>query len=165
MFLYYNKGNYEVINMNKTVIILICIFSAIAIGNMYLESIRNKQKEVEVKGIENVKLNINNEKTSIILNKTNSVSDLIKLLPIEDTMKNAGGKLSLKLKESISSNPVKVNKVYKGDIMLEDNNKLIIYLEDQNVNKMYTKLGKVLLIDKLDAVKELDEVNVLIDKG
>ena len=80
-------------------------------------------------------------------------------------MKNAGGKLSLKLKESISSNPVKVNKVYKGDIMLEDNNKLIIYLEDQNVNKMYTKLGKVLLIDKLDAVKELDEVNVLIDKG
>lgn len=151
--------------MNKTVIILICIFSAIAIGNMYLESIRNKQKEVEVKGIENVKLNINNEKTSLILNKTNSVSDLIKLLPIEDTMKNAGGKLSLKLKESISSNPVKVNKVYKGDIMLEDNNKLIIYLEDQNVNKMYTKLGKVLLIDKLDAVKELDEVNVLIDKG
>ena len=80
-------------------------------------------------------------------------------------MKNAGGKISLKLKESISSNPVKVNKVYKGDIMLEDNNKLIIYLEDQNVNKMYTKLGKVLLIDKLDAVKELDEVNVLIDKG
>ena len=151
--------------MNKTVIILICIFSAIAIGNMYLESIRNKKKEVEVKGIENVKLNINNEKTSLILNKTNSVSDLIKLLPIEDTMKNAGGKLSLKLKESISSNPVKVNKVYKGDIMLEDNNKLIIYLEDQNVNKMYTKLGKVLLIDKLDAVKELDEVNVLIDKG
>lgn len=151
--------------MNKTVIILICIFSAIAIGNMYLESIRNKQKEVEVKGIENVKLNINNEKTSLILNKTNSVSDLIKLLPIEDTMKNAGGKLSLKLKESISSNPVKVNKVYKGDIMLEDNNKLIIYLEDQNVNKMYTKLGKVLLIDKLDAVKELDEVNVLINKG
>ena len=151
--------------MNKTVIILICIFSAIAIGNMYLESIRNKQKEVEVKGIENVKLNINNEKTSLILNKKNSVSDLIKLLPIEDTMKNAGGKLSLKLKESISSNPVKVNKVYKGDIMLEDNNKLIIYLEDQNVNKMYTKLGKVLLIDKLDAVKELDEVNVLIDKG
>ena len=151
--------------MNKTVIILICIFSAIAIGNMYLESIRNKQKEVEVKGIENIKLNINNEKTSLILNKTNSVSDLIKLLPIEDTMKNAGGKLSLKLKESISSNPVKVNKVYKGDIMLEDNNKLIIYLEDQNVNKMYTKLGKVLLIDKLDAVKELDEVNVLIDKG
>ena len=151
--------------MNKTVIILICLFSAIAIGNMYLESIRNKQKEVEVKGIENIKLNINNEKTSLILNKTNSVSDLIKLLPIEDTMKNAGGKLSLKLKESISSNPVKVNKVYKGDIMLEDNNKLIIYLEDQNVNKMYTKLGKVLLIDKLDAVKELDEVNVLIDKG
>lgn len=151
--------------MNKTVIILICIFSAIAIGNMYLESIRNKQKEVEVKGIENIKLNINNEKTSLILNKTNSVSDLIKLLPIEDTMKNAGGKLSLKLKESISSNPVKVNKVYKGDIMLENDNKLIIYLEDQNVNKMYTKLGKVLLIDKLDAVKELDEVNVLIDKG
>ncbi|MBQ8535502.1 MAG: hypothetical protein IJ463_07450 [Bacilli bacterium] len=151
--------------MNKTVIIFICIFSAIAIGNMYLESMRNKQKEVEVKGIENIKLNINNEKTSLILNKTNSVSDLIKLLPIEDTMKNAGGKLSLKLKESISNNPVKVNKVYKGDIMLEDDNKLIIYLEDQNVNKMYTKLGKVLLIDKLDAVKELDEVKVLINKG
>ena len=151
--------------MNKTIIIFICIFSAIAIGNMYLESIRNKQKEVEVKGIENIKLNINNEKTSLILNKINSVSDLIKLLPIEDTMKNVGGKLSLKLSESISNNPVKVNKVYKGDIMLEDDNKLIIYLEDQNVNKMYTKLGKVLLIDKLDAVKELDEVKVIINKG
>lgn len=150
--------------MNKTVVVYICIFSAIAIANLYLSKMRNKEKEIEIKGIENVVLKINDEKTKLILNDISSVRDLVKRFPIEGTMNNKGGKLIMELPYKISSEPVKVEKVYKGDIMLEDNNKIVIYLEDMNVNKQYTKLGKVLLINKLDEIKEEDEVTVSINK-
>ena len=151
--------------MKQTIIIYICIFSAIALGNLYLSSLRKKEKVTEIKGIENVVLKFNDVKTKLILNKSNSINDLIKLLPIEGKMRQAGGNLSLKLSKPITSNPVKVEKVYKGDIMLSEDDTLIIYLEEQNVNRMYTKLGKVLLIDKLDEIKDIDEIEVSIYKG
>lgn len=151
--------------MKETLIIYVCIFSAIALGNLYLKSLRKDQTKVEIKGIENVVLKFNDVKTKLILNRTDSIKDLIKLLPIEGKMRLAGGKLSLKLKESITSNPVKVEKVYKGDIMLSEEDTLIIYLEEQNVNRMYTKLGKIMLIDKLDEIKDIDEIEISINKG
>ena len=151
--------------MKETLIIYVCIFSAIALGNLYLKSLRKDQTKVEIKGIENVVLKFNDVKTKLILNRTDSIKDLIKLLPIEGKMRLAGGKLSLKLKESITSNPVKVEKVYKGDIMLSEKDTLIIYLEEQNVNRMYTKLGKIMLIDKLDEIKDIDEIEISINKG
>lgn len=151
--------------MKETLIIYVCIFSAIALGNLYLKSLRKDQTKVEIKGIENVVLKFNDVKTKLILNRTDSIKDLIKLLPIEGKMRLAGGKLSLKLKESITSNPVKVEKVYKGDIMLSEEDTLIIYLEGQNVNRMYTKLGKIMLIDKLDEIKDIDEIEISINKG
>lgn len=151
--------------MKETLIIYVCIFSAIALGNLYLKSLRKDQTKVEIKGIENVVLKFNDVKTKLILNRTDSINDLIKLLPIEGKMRLAGGKLSLKLKESITSNPLKVEKVYKGDIMLSEEDTLIIYLEGQNVNRMYTKLGKIMLIDKLDEIKDIDEIEISINKG
>ena len=151
--------------MNKTVIIYICIFTAIALGNMYLKSLRKTEKEIEIKGIENIVLKFNDEQTKLVLNKTTTVNELVEMLPIEGTMRNAGGKLSMELPSTIKSNPVKVTQVYKGDIMLEEGKTLVIYLEDQNVNKNYTKLGKVLLINKLDEVTDIDEVKVSINKG
>lgn len=151
--------------MNDTLVVYICIFTAIAIGNFYLSNKRKKQNGIEIKGIENILLSFNDDKTKLILNKTETVQALIKLLPIEGNMKNAGGKLSLKLPTSINNDPIKVTQVYKGDIMLEENDKLVIFLEDQNVNKNYTKLGKVLLINKLDEIKDIDEVTITINKG
>lgn len=151
--------------MKQTIIIYICIFSVIALGNLYLSSLRKKEKITEIKGIENIVLKFNDVKTKLVLNRSESVSDLIKLLPIEGTMRQVGGKISMKLSEPITSNPVKVEKVYKGDIMLSEDDTLIIYLEEQNVNRMYTKLGKVLLIDKLDEIKDVDEIEVSINKG
>lgn len=151
--------------MKQTIIIYICIFLAITLGNLYLSSLRKKEKVTEIKGIENIVLKFNDVKTKLILNRSESISDLIKLLPIEGKMRQAGGKISLKLSKPITSNPVKVEKVYKGDIMLSEDDTLIIYLEEQNINRMYTKLGKVLLIDKLEEIKDVDEIEVSINKG
>lgn len=151
--------------MNQTIIIFICIFSAIALGNLYLSSLNKKEKVTEIKGIENVVLKFNDVKTKLILNKSKAVTDLVELLPLKGKMRLAGGKISLKLPRQITSIPVKVEKVYKGDIMLGEDNILIIYIEEQNVNKIYTKLGKVLLIDKLDELKDIDEIEVSINKG
>lgn len=151
--------------MNQTIIIFICIFSAIALGNLYLSSLNKKEKVTEIKGIENVVLKFNDVKTKLILNKSKAVTDLVELLPLKGKMRLAGGKISFKLPRQITSIPVKVEKVYKGDIMLGEDNILIIYIEEQNVNKIYTKLGKVLLIDKLDELKDIDEIEVSINKG
>lgn len=151
--------------MNKTIIIYICIFTAIVFGNMYINKFKQKQKDIEIKGIESVLLKLNDNKTNIILNKIEPAKEIIEILPIEGKMKNAGGKLSIKLPKTINNTPEKITKVFKGDIMLEDDDKLIIYLEDQNVNKKYTKLGKVLLVDKLDKIKDEEEINIIISKN
>ena len=79
-------------------------------------------------------------------------------------MSNNDNELSLELKEAIKSNPEKIEKASKGDVLLKDN-KIIIILENKELNNEYTKIGKVLLIDKLDNLKEKEKVKVVMRKG
>ena len=39
-----------------------------------------------------------------------------------------------------------------------------IYFESQNVNKNYTKIGKVLLINQLDEISDFGKVDIVINK-
>ena len=97
--------------MKQTIIIYICIFSAIALGNLYLSSLRKKEKITKIKGIENIVLKFNDVRTKLVLNRSESVSDLIKLLPIEEKMRQAGGKISLKFYASVRMDIRKVENI------------------------------------------------------
>lgn len=142
----------------------VCIFIAISIATLYLNSIKEKPKEVEIKGVENINIKLDGENNNLIFNNNETITDIMNLLPIEDTMTNNDNELSLELKEAIKSNPEKIEKASKGDVLLKDN-KIIIILENKELNNEYTKIGKVLLVDKLDNLKEKEKVKVVMRKG
>lgn len=150
--------------MKMFLIQFVCIFIAISIATLYLNSIKEKPKEVEIKGVENINIKLDGENNNLIFNNNETITDIMKMLPIEDTMTNNDNELSLELKEAIKSNPEKIEKASKGDVLLKDN-KIIIILENKELNNEYTKIGKVLLIDKLDNLKEKEKVKVVMRKG
>lgn len=150
--------------MKMFLIQFVCIFIAISIATLYINSIKEKPKEVEIKGVENINIKLDGENNNLIFNNNETITDIMKMLPIEDTMTNNDNELSLELKEAIKSNPEKIEKASKGDVLLKDN-KIIIILENKELNNEYTKIGKVLLIDKLDNLKEKEKVKVVMRKG
>lgn len=148
--------------MNERIIQFVCLFIAVLIATLYLNSLKNKPKEIEIKGIENVVIYLNSEKNNLILSYNDTVKELINILPIESKIKKEEMYLSLKLDRELSSND-KVTKVEKGDVVLFKNKTIRIFTKDSNVEEEYTKLGKILLVDKLDNINE-EEIIVRINK-
>lgn len=148
--------------VNERIIQFVCLFIAVLIATLYLNSLKNKPKEIEIKGIENIVIYLNNEKNNLILSNNNTVKELINILPIESKIKKEEMYLSLELDRELSSND-KVTKVEKGDVVLFKNKTIRIFTKDSNVEEEYTKLGKVLLVDKLDNINE-EEIIVRIKK-
>ena len=148
--------------VNERIIQIVCLFIAVLIATLYLNSLKNKPKEIEIKGIENVVIYLNSEKNNLILSYNDTVKELINILPIESKIKKEEMYLSLKLDRELSSND-KVMKVEKGDVVLFKNKTIRIFTKDSNVEEEYTKLGKILLVDKLDNINE-EEIIVRIKK-
>ena len=148
--------------MNERIIQFVCLFIAVLIATLYLNSLKNKPKEIEIKGIENVVIYLNSEKNNLILSYNDTVKELINILPIESKIKKEEMYLSLELDRELSSND-KVMKVEKGDVVLFKNKTIRIFTKDSNVEEEYTKLGKILLVDKLDNINE-EEIIVRINK-
>lgn len=148
--------------VNERIIQFVCLFIAVLIATLYLNSLKNKPKEIEIKGIENIVIYLNNEKNNLILVNNDTVKELINILPIESKIKKEEMYLSLELDRELSSND-KVTKVEKGDVVLFKNKTIRIFTKDSNVEEEYTKLGKILLVDKLDNINE-EEIIVRIKK-
>ena len=148
--------------VNERIIQFVCLFIAVLIATLYLNSLKNKPKEIEIKGIENVVLYLNSEKNNLILVNNDTVKELINILPIESQITKEEMYLSLELDRELSSND-KVTKVEKGDVVLFKNKTIRIFTKDSNVEEEYTKLGKILLVDKLDNINE-EEIIVRIKK-
>lgn len=148
--------------MNERIIQFVCLFIAVLIATLYLNSLKNKPKEIEIKGIENVVIYLNSEKNNLILVNNDTVKELINILPIESQITKEEMYLSLELDRELSSND-KVTKVEKGDVVLFKNKTIRIFTKDSNVEEEYTKLGKTLLVDKLDNINE-EEIIVRIKK-
>ena len=148
--------------MNERIIQFVCLFIAVLIATLYLNSLKNKPKEIEIKGIENIVIYLNNEKNNLILSNNDTVKELINVLPIESQITKEEMYLSLELDRELSSND-KVTKVEKGDVVLFKNKTIRIFTKDSNVEEEYTKLGKILLVDKLDNINE-EEIIVRIKK-
>lgn len=148
--------------VNERIIQFVCLFIAVLIATLYLNSLKNKPKEIEIKGIENIVIYLNNEKNNLILSNNDTVKELINILPIESKITKEEMYLSLDLDRELSSND-KVTKVEKGDVVLFKNKTIRIFTKDSNVEEEYTKLGKILLVDKLDNINE-EEIIVRIKK-
>lgn len=143
----------------------ICLFIAIFITSIYLNKQTTKNKKIEIKTIENMVLKFDNESINLILNNNQTVKSLFEKLPIKMKInKKFEDRIIFKIDKELNIKTKKENNIKKGEIVLDENNNMIIFLESMECNKEYSKIGQILLINKLDDIKKIEEETVILDK-
>lgn len=120
----------------------------------------SNNKTVE-KVSDTVKVYINDKEYKLNLYDNETSSSLIKLFPIEVTMKNLNeNEVYVYLDEEFPTNSSNPKTINAGDVMLYGDNCLVIFYKTFNTSYSYTKIGH---IDNLPIINE-DTVRVRIEK-
>ena len=120
----------------------------------------SNNKTVE-KVSDTVKVFINDKEYKLNLYDNETVSSLVKLFPIEVTMKTLSeNEIYVYLDEKFPTNSSNPKTINAGDVMLYGDNCLVIFYKTFNTSYSYTKIGH---IDDLPIINE-DTVRVRIEK-
>ena len=120
----------------------------------------NKNRTTE-KVSDTVKVFINDKEYKLNLYDNETSSSLIKLFPIEVTMKNLNeNEVYVYLDEEFPTNSSNPKTINAGDVMLYGDSCLVIFYKTFNTSYSYTKIGH---IDDLPIINE-DTVRVRIEK-
>ena len=140
--------------MKKILYILLLLIISISIVGC------SNNKTVE-KVSDTVKVYINDKEYKLNLYDNETSSSLIKLFPIEVTMKNLNeNEVYVYLDEKLPTNSSNPKTINAGDVMLYGDNCLVIFYKTFNTSYSYTKIGH---IDNLPIINE-DTVRVRIEK-
>ena len=97
-----------------------------------------------------IKITVNGETFDATLDNNPSVDAFIKKLPLEVTMTELNGNEKYyKFNENFPSADERVGKISTGDFMLYDSSYIVLFYKDFSTGYSYTRLGKVLNIEKL----------------
>jgi len=108
-----------------------------------------------------VKVFINDKEYKLNLYDNETSSNLVKLFPIEETMKTLNeNEVYVYLDEKLPTNSSNPKTIDAGDVMLYGDNCLVIFYKTFNTSYSYTKIGH---IDDLPIINE-DTVKVRIEK-
>ena len=122
-----------------SLLIIIFIFVALGCNKINNKSI-NSSKEV----INSVKVLINEKEYSINLEDNETVKSFINMLPKEFKMNELNGNEKyVYLDNTLPTNPVNIQKINAGDVMLYDNNCLVIFYKSFETSYSYTKIGHI----------------------
>ena len=119
----------------------------------------NEDKEEEIVDKMNIKINDKNYEVS--LEKNNTVKDLIELLPLNITMQELNGNEKYYyLDKSITSAPMEIKEIKKGDIMLYNSNCLVLFYKDFTTHYPYTRIGHIDNPEGLEEILGDKDVNI-----
>ena len=108
-----------------------------------------------------VKVFIDDKEYKLNLYDNETVSSLVKLFPLEVTMKTLSeNEVYVYLDEKFPTNSSNPKTINAGDVMLYGDNCLVIFYKTFNTSYSYTKIGH---IDDLPIINE-DTVSVRIEK-
>ncbi|MBR5662796.1 MAG: hypothetical protein IKX00_04000 [Bacilli bacterium] len=108
-----------------------------------------------------VKVFINDKEYKLNLYDNETSSSLVKLFPIEVTMKTLNeNEVYVYLDEKLPTNSSNPKTIHSGDVMLYGDNCLVIFYKTFNTSYSYTKIGH---IDNLPIIND-DTVKVRIEK-
>ena len=108
-----------------------------------------------------VKVFINDKEYKLNLYDNETVSSLVKLFPLEVTMKTLSeNEVYVYLDEKFPTNSSNPKTINAGDVMLYGDNCLVIFYKTFNTSYSYTKIGH---INDLPIINE-DTVSVRIEK-
>ena len=120
-----------------------------------------KNNNVTEKVSDTVKVFINDKEYKLNLYDNETSSSLVKLFPIEVTMKTLNeNEVYVYLDEKLPTNSSNPKTINAGDVMLYGDNCLVIFYKTFNTSYSYTKIGH---IDNLPIINE-DTVRVRIEK-
>ena len=94
--------------------------------------------------VSTMKAIINNKEYVINLENNETVTSLIKLLPMEITMNELNGNEKyIYLDNTLPTNSYNPNRINAGDVMLYGNNCLVIFYKSFDTSYSYTKIGHI----------------------
>lgn len=126
----------------------------------------NPQDEDE---ITNVEINVNNTNFLVNMDNTPTGKALMARLPSTSmrlpTSYDQDGVLKYyDMPMNIVSNPEKITNVSTGDLLMDGNDRLILYYQDAEINGEYTKVGKIENSDGLAEALGDGEVTFILTK-
>ena len=142
--------------MKKVLSVVFLIIIVLSIVGCEKNS-NNKTEKVS----DSVKVFINDKEYKLNLYDNETVNGLVKLFPIEVTMKTLNeNEVYVYLDEKLPTNSSNPKTINAGDVMLYGDNCLVIFYKTFNTSYSYTKIGH---IDDLPIINE-DTVRVRIEK-
>ena len=120
------------------------------------------QKEnLEIREEKEMFLVLQNESYEVTLEKNDTVSKLLTLLPLSIQMQELNGNEKyVYLDTTLPSNPEQVQTIQKGDIMLYQDDCLVLFYKTFPTSYSYTKIGHINNLPDLDN----DTINEIICK-
>lgn len=128
----------------------ILIFSISLLIIVLLIGYTNKTKNTNKKEIENIKIIINEKEYKLNLEKTDEAKEFINNVPKELVMMDLNeNEKYVYLDKVFMNNPINVNNVEKGDLMLYGDNCLVIFYKSFETTYSYTKIGHINNLEEL----------------
>ncbi len=134
-------------------LILLLIFAFLKINKNDDEKDNNKDNSV----MDIVKIKINDDEYELKLSNNETAKEFLKLLPLNIDMQELNGNEKYYyLNDTFSSNPQKIGKIEKGDVMLYGDDCIVIFYKTFNTAYSYTKIGHI------DGLNELSSENITV---
>jgi len=125
---------------------------------------KNSAQETEVITTK-IKITVNGETFDATLDNNPSADAFIKKLPLEVTMTELNGNEKYyRFNENFPSADEHVGKISTGDLMLYDSSYVVLFYKNFSTSYSYTRLGRVLNIDKLEKTLGGGNVKVKFEK-
>lgn len=110
----------------------------------------------EENNMKKIEIIIKNEKYEIELEKNSTTQKLLEMLPLELEINELNGNEKYAvLPKKLPKEDEVIRKINIGDLMLYQNNYLVLFYKNFSTSYSYTKLGRVVEIDKL--IKNVSE--------
>ena len=125
---------------------------------------KNSTQETEVITTK-IKITVNGETFDATLDNNPSADAFIKKMPLEVTMTELNGNEKYyRFNENFPSADERVGKISTGDLMLYDSSYVVLFYKNFSTSYSYTRLGRVLNIDKLEKTLGGGNVKVKFEK-
>lgn len=154
----------------STLILTLTFFTGCADGNAVkpaenpVASEKNSAQEKEAITTK-IKITVNGETFDAILDNNTSADAFIKKLPLEVTMTELNGNEKYyRFNEDFPSADEHVGKISTGDLMLYDSSYIVLFYKNFSTSYSYTRLGRVLNIERLEKTLGGGNVKVKFEK-
>ncbi|TWP24270.1 hypothetical protein ETU10_03230 [Apibacter muscae] len=104
----------------------------------------NSSKQMDIKNQQEIKLIIGTTTINLTLENNHTSKAFVSQLPLTIEMNdlNENEKYG-NLSENLPTNPLRVNTIHKGDVMLFGSNTLVIFYKSFNTSYEYSLIGKI----------------------